>query len=115
MRELSGTPSVVPTADATVYIVLDDFGKSGAAYRETDINECDRRTLIDDLIRGQFENPLQIIAFNVSEGWSRDVTKDIAREAIEVALRQRTWLGSSARRFIEVQTGEDVPGSLVNG
>ncbi len=34
MRNLPRAPSVVP-ADATIYLVLDDFGSAGLAYRET--------------------------------------------------------------------------------
>jgi len=38
MREPGSTPSLVPSNNATVYLVLDDFGKLGRAYRETDEN-----------------------------------------------------------------------------
>jgi len=31
----SATPSLVPHFDVTVHVVLDDFGKTGRAYRET--------------------------------------------------------------------------------
>ena len=32
------TPSIVPySADQTVYLVVDDFGRQGRAYRETDV------------------------------------------------------------------------------
>src|SRR5712671_4752500 len=37
MRSVAIAPSLVPSE--TVYIVLDDFGKLGRAYRETDENE----------------------------------------------------------------------------
>jgi hypothetical protein len=32
----TATPPPVPSRDGTVYLVLDDFGKFGQAYRETD-------------------------------------------------------------------------------
>jgi hypothetical protein len=32
------------------------------------------------LLEGQYENPVRIVAFNTAEGWSRDVTFDIADE-----------------------------------
>ena len=45
-------PSTVPEdADRDVYIVLDDFGRLGRAWRETD---ADRGTLIRHLLEGQF-------------------------------------------------------------
>ena len=36
MSSLNSTPNLVPDFDVTVHIVLDDFGKIGTAYRETD-------------------------------------------------------------------------------
>ena len=46
------SPSTVPEdADRDVYIVLDDFGRLGRAWRETD---ADRGTLIRHLLEGQF-------------------------------------------------------------
>jgi hypothetical protein len=35
-------------------------------------------------MEGQYSNPVRIVAFNIVEGWSRDVTDEIADE-----LRQR--------------------------
>ena len=37
-----------------------------------------------DLLDGQYRNPVRIAAFNTTEGWSRDVTEEIA-----VALHER--------------------------
>jgi hypothetical protein len=46
------SPSIVPEdADRDVYIVLDDFGRLGRAWRETD---ADRGTLMRHLLEGQF-------------------------------------------------------------
>ena len=39
-----------------------------------------RSTLVRNLLEGQYENPFRIVAFNTAEGWSRDVTVDIADE-----------------------------------
>jgi hypothetical protein len=36
--------------------------------------------VIQDLLDGQYDEPVRIVAFNTAEGWSRDVTDDIARE-----------------------------------
>ena len=60
--------------------MLDDFGRIGRSWRETDENATDRETLIRDLVQGEFSNPIRIVAFNTAEGWSRDVTVDIADE-----------------------------------
>ena len=75
------TPPLVPSPDGTVYLVLDDFGAFGQAYRETDPMQADRRTVVANLLAGQYERPLRIVAFNTAEGWARDVTAEIAREA----------------------------------
>jgi hypothetical protein len=43
------TPSIVPYADDTVYVVEYDFGsKLGRVYRETDSTQCDRETTLQD-------------------------------------------------------------------
>jgi hypothetical protein len=62
-------------------MVLDDFGaRYGRVWRETNENSSDRETVIQRLIAGEFSNPTRIVAFNAFEGWSRDVTADIADE-----------------------------------
>jgi hypothetical protein len=61
--------------------VLDDFGgRLGCAWRETEQHRTDRDTLIRDLVSGDYNNPVRIVAFNAAEGWCRDVTLDIADE-----------------------------------
>lgn len=74
------SPSIVPGFDSAVYLVLDDFGSIGRAYRESDERETDRATVIRLLKEGQYNNPVRIVAFNTAEGWSRDVTTEIARD-----------------------------------
>ncbi len=75
------SPSIVPHgADHDTYLVLEDFGRTGCAWRETDVESADRETLIRDLVEGQYSKPVRIVAFNTAEGWSRDVTVDIADE-----------------------------------
>jgi hypothetical protein len=43
-------------------------------------HSADRKTLIRDLVDGQYNNSVRIVAFNTAERWSRDVTVDIADE-----------------------------------
>jgi hypothetical protein len=76
------SPSIVPNgANQDTYLVLDDFGdRIGCSWRETDADSADRETLIRDLVDGHYGHPVRIVAFNTSEGWSRDVTVDIADE-----------------------------------
>ena len=92
--------------DATVHIVLDDFGNSGRAYRETAEEAADFNTVVDDLMTGQFNNPVRVIAFNISEGWSRDVSDQVAQELLKRLAKEDEPLGRSARRFVELHLGE---------
>src|ERR1700733_8152301 len=77
------TPSIVPSRDdddQNVYLVVDDFGRSGRAWRETDVDNTDLETVILDMLEGQYKNPVRVVAFNTAEKWSQDVSADVARE-----------------------------------
>jgi hypothetical protein len=81
------SPSIVPGSERDIYLVLDDFGGHlGRSWRETDEHDTDRETLLRDLMDGQYSNPARIVSFNTGEGWSRDVSEDIA-EALQQRLR----------------------------
>jgi hypothetical protein len=66
--------------DQNVYLVVDDFGRNGRAYREADVETTDLETVIADLLDGQFQNPVRIVSFNTAENWSQDVSADVAHE-----------------------------------
>jgi hypothetical protein len=73
--------TIVPkTKSRDIYLVLDDCGEFGRIWRETHEADTERGRLIQDLLAGQYYDPICIVAFNVSDGWSRDVTDDIADE-----------------------------------
>ena len=81
MPSIGWTPSTVPYgADQTVYLVVDRFGRLGSVYRETEVQRTDLETIITDLMSGQFNDPVRVVAFNTLEHWSEDVSKDIALE-----------------------------------
>jgi hypothetical protein len=86
---------VPPERGGETYLVLDDLGRFGRVWRETAEADANHETLIRDLLDDQYSRPRRIVAFNTVEGWSRDVTVDIADE-----LR---------RRFAEF---DDVPVSV---
>jgi hypothetical protein len=50
------SPSIVPGIDRDVYLVLDDFGRMGCAWRETNVEDTDLEAVIDDLLEGQYRN-----------------------------------------------------------
>ena len=77
------SPSIVPDIlSRDVYLVLDNFGGAfGAlAWPDTNVADTDRSTLIRHLLEGQYSSPVRIVAFNTAEGWSRDVSDEIATE-----------------------------------
>ena len=74
------SPGIVPFgADETAYLVVDGFS-NGTVYRETEIEKAELETVISDLLTGQYNSPLRVIAFNTLEHWSDDVSSDVAAE-----------------------------------
>jgi hypothetical protein len=106
MRRSSWTPSIVPNGhDQTVYLVLDDFGRLGRAWRETDAERSDLETVVTDLMTAQYRDPVTVVAFNLAERWAGDVSEDIAGE-----LRRRCDLAGhdlppSVEAFVERHVG----------
>jgi hypothetical protein len=99
------TPSIVPSADDTVYIVEDDFGaKLGRVFRETDSAQCDRETILHDLSTGQYNDPVRVVAFNIREGWSRDVSYEFAVELHRRADIDGRDLTGTLAEFVEFYT-----------
>jgi hypothetical protein len=81
MSSTGWTLRIVPYgADQTVYLVIDRFGGLGTVYRETEVERADLETIIADLVSGQFNDPIRIVAFNTLEHWSEDVSEYIAFE-----------------------------------
>jgi hypothetical protein len=99
-----------PSDDVTVYLVLNDY-KTGLAFVETAPAEADRETIIRNFLSGEYSNALRVVAFNTIEGWSRDVSEDIASEVLERAFDADDSLLEGTRRFIDrhVTPGEKRP------
>ena len=99
------SPSLVPNdrLDRDFYIVLEDF-KSGDAFRETE-EGMDYPTLITDLLSGQYDHVLRVVAFNPHEGWSRDAPEDIARDLERHASAHRWEMSEGLQDFIESHLG----------
>jgi hypothetical protein len=102
---LSGPPLAPsePGLNTTVYIV----GHLGRAYSETDEHEADEVTVVTGILDSQYSRPVRVIAFNVAQGWVRDVTKDIANAVLERARFEHRLLGYVARRFLEDVLGRN--------
>jgi hypothetical protein len=82
MPRATTSPAIVPYgADETVYLVVDSFGeKGGAVYREAEFECADLETAISDMLAGQFNNPVGVIAYNTLEHWTEDVSAAVAAE-----------------------------------
>jgi len=99
---------LILTQDLTVYTVLEDFGKHGAAWREIDEIRADEQSIVEGILRGEYERVLRVVAFNAEEGWARDVTRDIALKVVRAARRQDRKMSALTREFIERVTGQDI-------
>jgi hypothetical protein len=106
------TPSIVPNGDDhNVYLVLDDLGRQGRVWRETDAEATDLETVITDLLGGQYKDPVRIVGFNTAERWSEDVSAEIAYEIRQRCDRQlrdvpfflQDFVGRHEGRYRDVQ------------
>jgi hypothetical protein len=106
MSKSTWTPSIVPSGnDQHVYLVAEDFGRLGRAWREADYEATDRETVIEDLLSGQYNNPIRVVAFNTEERWSEDVFEDVAHELRRRCDLQMRELPVSFSDFVEQHEG----------
>jgi hypothetical protein len=100
--------SLVPrTDDVDVYLVLDELRTQGRVWREIDEGLANEAAVIEWIIESQFDHPVRVVAFNTAEGWSRDVSEDVARKLLDMS-RQGRVLGAAACEFVERATGKAV-------
>ena len=104
---MHSSPSIVPDPDdRDIYLVLDEFGgRLGRAWPETDEERTDREVVITDLMTGQYSNPVRVVAFNTAEGWSRDMSEEIADELMRWYAEQDREVPASLEDFIERHGG----------
>jgi hypothetical protein len=100
------TPSIVPGGtDQNIYRVVDDFGRLGRVWREADVEQTDLETVIEDMLSGQYSNPIGVFGFNPREGWSRDVSEDVAQEIRRRCDLQDRDLPEPLQDFVERHEG----------
>ena len=108
MPRTGWTPSIVPYgADQAVYLVVDRFGGLGTVYRETEVERTDLETIIADLMSGQFNDPVRVVAFNTLEHWAQDVSKDIALEIQSRCDIDGHDVPDTLRDFVDSHAGPD--------
>ena len=91
----------------TVYLVVNDFGKQGTAFAETDVAEADLETTINDLMSGHYSDPVRVVAFNTAEHWSEDASEDVALEIMRRLDLAGQELPSSIQAFVDSHLGPD--------
>jgi hypothetical protein len=97
------SPSIVPGGEPTVYLVVDNLGRLGSVWREVDAEATDYETVIRDLMSGQYSDPVRIVSFNTAEGWSRDVSAEIAEDLQQRCHLENKELPVSLKVFVESQ------------
>jgi hypothetical protein len=108
MRKTNFTPSIVPNDhDETVYLVADNFGRLGRSWRESDYEATGLETVLQDLLTGQYSNPVRVVAFNTAERWSEDVSEDVARELRRRCDLQMREVPGALSDFVEQHDGQD--------
>ena len=100
MRRPRWTPSIVSNGnDQNVYIVVDDFGHNGRAFRETDVEAAGLETTITKLLDGEYSNPARVVAFNTAMVSGR--LSDIAQEIRRRCDLQASDVSSAVQDFVE--------------
>jgi hypothetical protein len=67
----------------------------------TNVEDTDLEAVINDLLEGQYKNPVCVIGFNLSEGWVRDVSEEIARTLRQHCADKGSELPDSLHQFVE--------------
>ena len=81
MAETNSSSMSVPSgADQTLYLVIDRVGGTGISRREIKVERTDLEAAICELMQGQFNDPIRVVAFNTLEHWAKDVSAEIAFE-----------------------------------
>ena len=108
-------PTLVPSMpDETVHAVLDDLGTVGRVWREIDEEKTSERNIVEAILGEQFDRPVRVVAFNLAEGWSRDVSEDIARNVAALARQQGGMLGPGAAALYEWAKPGTMPGGSLD-
>jgi len=77
--KLTDTP-IVPNRGQTVYLVADDMGEAGKVWRQSECEHSDQEAVVQDMLAGEYRSPIHVVAFNITERWSGDVSAEVAHE-----------------------------------
>jgi hypothetical protein len=76
-------------------------------------SQADLQTVVADLLFGQYRHPRRVVAFNTADGWMRDISADIAGEALSCALETDSAPPGHRRVRRMRETMIDVPGRFL--
>ena len=110
---MTTSPSLVPDiAEAgPLHFVLSNFGELSLAIVETDFAAADEATIIGNMLSGQYDLPLAVIAVDLEAGTSRDVSAEIGRKVeLSASVDQRT-LTNGVQAFVEAQRSGAIAGT----
>jgi len=87
-------------------------------YSTKNYEASDLETIVQDLLTGQYINPIRVIAFNTAERWSEDVSEDVAHElrrrcdlqARDIPFYLQDFTDRYEGRFHDVQLPLPMPG-----
>jgi hypothetical protein len=63
-------------------------------------------TVISDLLEGQFYNPVSVVSFNTAEGWSRDVSEEVAHGLRNRCADEMRELPPFLEEFVDRHAGK---------
>ena len=81
--------------------------RSGTEYIvERNLADCDKASTVKAIARGEFIVPVvQVLELNPVEGWSRDISEDIAMEVCTIWANNGEPLDRWQRDFVESFVG----------
>ena len=100
-------PSIVPGAPEDYYLVVNHYGRFGAAFAETDLDRAGYETTIADLMAGQHSDPLRVVRFNPVTDRAEDVSPAIAQEILRRLDLEGRNVPSELEGFIDRHVGRD--------
>ena|SRR6516162_7405334 len=104
--------SIVPdTTENTTYLLLDEIGHYGSTWREISAKDANEAAIVQWIIEGQFSHPVKIVAFNTDDGWSHDMTRNIATKLLDLK-RDGVEFSAAARDFVERVTGQSATATV---
>jgi len=104
-RDLSRTG---PVPDTDLFVIEADIlakGRRERYFAERDVLRTNRRDTLADIVSGQIERVRRVLSFNPAEGWARDVSEDIAHDALRAALEDRQGVPDHLMDFLEEHLG----------